>query len=104
MPPNRLPTPKRYSLCKRRLNEKNQLQAEAEALATQVVNDFEELSLIRSLASSMELPSSGVGVNEVALNSLRPLAERRRSCLDRSRLFVGRRRGNGRTPVGRAKP
>ena len=56
------------------LNEKNQLQAEAEALATQVVNDFEELSLIRSLASSMELPSSGVGVNEVALNSLRPLA------------------------------
>lgn len=56
------------------INEKNQLQAEAEALATQVVNDFEELSLIRSLASSMELPSSGVGVDEVALKSLRPLA------------------------------
>jgi HD-GYP domain-containing protein (c-di-GMP phosphodiesterase class II) len=57
------------------LNEKSQLQAEADALATQVVNDFEELSLIRSLASSLELPSSGVGVDEVALNSLRPLAQ-----------------------------
>ena len=56
------------------LNERNQLQAEADALATQVVNDFEELSLIRSLASSMELPSHGVGAHELALKSLRPLA------------------------------
>jgi HD-GYP domain-containing protein (c-di-GMP phosphodiesterase class II) len=56
------------------LNERNRLEAEADALATQVVNDFEELSLIRSLASSMELPSRRVGISEIALNSLRPLA------------------------------
>ncbi len=57
------------------LNERNQLQAEADALATQVVNDFEELSLIRSLANSLELPTCGAGANDVAMNSLRPLAD-----------------------------
>lgn len=56
------------------INERNQLQAEADALATQVVNDFEELSLIRTLASSMEIPSAGVEPDELALKSLRPLA------------------------------
>lgn len=56
------------------MNERNQLQAEADALAAQVVDDFEELSLIRSLASAMELPSNGIDASELALKSLRPLA------------------------------
>jgi HD-GYP domain-containing protein (c-di-GMP phosphodiesterase class II) len=56
------------------MNERNQLQAEADALAAQVVDDFEEMSLIRSLASAMELPSRGVDASELALKSLRPLA------------------------------
>ena len=56
-------------------NTRDQLQAETDALATQVVNDFEELSLIRSLASAMELPSSGVDLQGLCERTLVPLAE-----------------------------
>ncbi|MEM8667868.1 MAG: HD-GYP domain-containing protein [Planctomycetota bacterium] len=55
-------------------DERNQLLSEADALATQVVNDFEELSLLRSLAAKMELPETGVGVTEMVRNCLGPLA------------------------------
>jgi len=55
--------------------ERNQLLSEADALATQVVNDFEELSLLRSLASAVELPDSSVALAEMTSNCLRPLAE-----------------------------
>jgi len=55
-------------------DERNQLQSEADALATQVVNDFEELSLLRSLASAMQLPANGVSVTDMAIGSLEPLA------------------------------
>ncbi len=54
--------------------ERDQLLAETEALTTQVVDDFEELSLIRALASSMEIPTRGIQPSELALQSLRPLA------------------------------
>ena len=56
-------------------DQRDQLLAEAEALATQVVNDFEELSLIRSLASAMELPSSGIDLKALCDRTLVPLAE-----------------------------
>ena len=55
--------------------ENKQLNAEVDSLAAQVMSDFEELSLIRSLASSMELPSSGNQWTEFVLGSLTPLAE-----------------------------
>ncbi|NND99721.1 MAG: HD-GYP domain-containing protein [Pirellulaceae bacterium] len=56
-------------------HDNHQLSAEVESLAAQVLNDFEELSLIRSLASSMELPSSGNQLVDFVLRSLKPLAE-----------------------------
>ncbi len=56
-------------------SEKNQLQAEAEALATQVISDFEELSLIQSLAASLALPHEQGSVGELVLRFLRPLAD-----------------------------
>ena len=56
-------------------HEVRQLNAEVDSLTAQVVNDFEELSLIRSLASSMELPTSGNQLTEFVLASLTPLAE-----------------------------
>ncbi|QDT12081.1 HD-GYP domain-containing protein [Planctomycetes bacterium K23_9] len=56
-------------------HEVHQLTAEVDSLTAQVVNDFEELSLIRSLASSMELPTSGNQLTEFVLSSLGPLAE-----------------------------
>ena len=55
--------------------QRDQLQSENDALATQVVNDFEELSLIRSLASVMELPSGGIQLDDLCSRSLVPLAE-----------------------------
>ncbi|WP_165440709.1 HD-GYP domain-containing protein [Rubripirellula amarantea] len=51
----------------------DQLADEADALAAQVVNDFEELSLIRTLASAMELPSNGTDINELCARTLVPL-------------------------------
>ncbi|MGB7342796.1 MAG: HD-GYP domain-containing protein, partial [Pirellulaceae bacterium] len=56
-------------------HEIHQLNAEVDSLTAQVVNDFEELSLIRSLASSMELPTSGNQLTQFVLSSLGPLAE-----------------------------
>jgi HD-GYP domain-containing protein (c-di-GMP phosphodiesterase class II) len=56
-------------------HEVHQLNAEVDSLTAQVMNDFEELSLIRSLASSMELPTSGNQLTEFVLASLKPLAE-----------------------------
>ena len=55
--------------------DRDQLQSETDALATQVVNDFEELALIRSLASAMELPSSGIDLRALCQRTLVPLAE-----------------------------
>lgn len=54
--------------------ERDQLRIEAEALAGQVAHDFEELSLIRALASSMEISSDAMTRCELVLRSLRPLA------------------------------
>ncbi|MCG8648446.1 MAG: HD-GYP domain-containing protein [Pirellulales bacterium] len=55
--------------------EMHQLNAETEALATQVADDFEGLSLIQSLAASLELPSQRSGLPNSVLRFLRPLAE-----------------------------
>lgn len=57
-----------------RSEERDRLVSEADALATQVMNDFEELSLLRSLASAMELPDAGVTVAETTVRCLGPLA------------------------------
>ena len=56
-------------------HENCQLDAEVNSLTAQVMNDFEELSLIRSLASSMELPSSGNQLTDFVLGSLQPLCQ-----------------------------
>ena len=55
--------------------ENQQLNAEIESLAAQVMNDFEELSLIRTLASSMELPESGNELTDFVLRSLCPMTQ-----------------------------
>ncbi len=55
-------------------NESKQLLAEVESLTNQVMQDFEELSLIRTLASSLELPQSANDTDDFVLASLRPLA------------------------------
>ncbi len=55
-------------------SERDQMQEESDALAEQVVSDFEELSLIRSLASVMELPSGGIDLNTICARTLVPLA------------------------------
>lgn len=55
--------------------QREQLQAENEALTIQVVSDFEELSLIRSLSSVMELPSGGIDLHDLCSRSLVPLAD-----------------------------
>ncbi|KAA1258719.1 Cyclic di-GMP phosphodiesterase response regulator RpfG [Rubripirellula obstinata] len=55
-------------------NQRAELQAENDALTMQVVNDFEELSLIRSLSSVMELPSGGISLDDLCSRSLIPLA------------------------------
>ena len=52
-----------------------QLDAEVDSLTAQVMNDFEELALIRSLASSVPLPNSGNEVAEFILTSMQPLCE-----------------------------
>lgn len=54
-------------------SETNQLQAEVDSLTTQVMQDFEELSLIRSLSSSLKLPHSAEATDEFILASLMPL-------------------------------
>ncbi|MDG2223810.1 MAG: HD-GYP domain-containing protein [Rubripirellula sp.] len=56
-----------------RSDERDRLVSESDALATQVINDFEELSLLRSLASATELPDAGVTVAEMTIRCLRPL-------------------------------
>ena len=55
-------------------NETHQLQAEVESLTTQVMQDFEELSLIRSLSSSLKLPANHEATDEFVLASLMPLS------------------------------
>lgn len=55
-------------------NDGKQLLAEVESLTSQVMQDFEELSLIRSLASSLKLPETGDDIDQFVLESLRPLA------------------------------
>ena len=57
------------------LNQKDQADSEVEALATQVCNDFEELSLIRSLAASMELPNGSGAYEDLVARSLPPLVD-----------------------------
>lgn len=57
-----------------RSEERDRLVSEADALATQVMNDFEELSLLRNLASAMELPDAGVTIAETTVRCLVPLA------------------------------
>ncbi len=52
-----------------------QLQSEVDSLVAQVTNDFEELSLIRSLSCSIALPSRSVdGDDDILLSTLLPLA------------------------------
>ena len=52
---------------------KSHSDSEVEALATQVCNDFEELSLIRSLAASMALPNGTGAYEDLVCRSLPPL-------------------------------
>ncbi|WP_182868039.1 HD-GYP domain-containing protein [Rhodopirellula sp. JC639] len=54
-------------------NESKQLLAEVDSLTNQVMQDFEELSLIRALASSLELPQTEEDTDEFVLASLMPL-------------------------------
>lgn len=54
-------------------NESKQLLAEVESLTNQVMQDFEELSLIRTLASSLELPQTAEDTDAFVLASLVPL-------------------------------
>lgn len=54
-------------------NESKQLLAEVESLTNQVMQDFEELSLIRTLASSLELPQTAEATDGFVLASLMPL-------------------------------
>ena len=53
--------------------ESKQLTAEVESLTNQVMHDFEELSLIRSLATNLELPQSAEDIDAFVLASLVPL-------------------------------
>lgn len=55
-------------------NEGKQLLAEVNSLTNQVMQDFEELSLIRTLASNLELPQSAEDTDTFILSSLTPLA------------------------------
>ncbi|MCO8122689.1 HD domain-containing protein [Stieleria sp. TO1_6] len=54
--------------------ENQQLLAEVDSLTSQVVHDFEELSLIRMLASGLELPQTSQETDAFILASLQPLA------------------------------
>ena len=55
--------------------ENSQLQSEVDSLVTQVTNDFEELSLIRSLSCSIALPAqSPEEDDDILLSTLLPLA------------------------------
>lgn len=55
--------------------ENTQLQSEVNSLVAQVTNDFEELSLIRSLSCSIALPSRAAdGDDDMLLSTLLPLA------------------------------
>ncbi|QDV87713.1 HD-GYP domain-containing protein [Planctomycetes bacterium TBK1r] len=54
-------------------NETKQLLAEVDSLTNQVMQDFEELSLIRALASSLELPQTEEDTDGFVLASLMPL-------------------------------
>tara|TARA_R110002049_G_scaffold27321_2_gene94244 strand:- start:458127 stop:459692 length:1566 start_codon:yes stop_codon:yes gene_type:complete len=53
--------------------KKDHAESEVEALATQVCNDFEELSLIRSLAAAMALPNGSGAYEDLVSRSLPPL-------------------------------
>ena len=55
-------------------NESKQLLAEVDALTNHVMQDFEELSLIRTLASSLELPQVADNTNDFVIAALMPLA------------------------------
>ncbi|MCC9600043.1 HD-GYP domain-containing protein [Stieleria sp. JC731] len=55
-------------------NENRQLLSEVDSLTNQVMQDFEELSLIRTLASGLELPQTADEVDEFVISSLQPLA------------------------------
>ncbi|OYP34058.1 HD-GYP domain-containing protein [Rhodopirellula sp. MGV] len=55
-------------------HENKQLLSEVDSLTNQVMQDFEELSLIRTLASSLELPQSAEEIDTFVISSLRPLA------------------------------
>ncbi|MEL6110073.1 MAG: HD-GYP domain-containing protein [Planctomycetota bacterium] len=50
------------------------LNAEVESLTNQVMQDFEELALIRTLASTLALPESAEDTSVFVLDSLRPLS------------------------------
>ncbi|MEO1529152.1 MAG: HD-GYP domain-containing protein [Planctomycetota bacterium] len=50
------------------------LNAEVDSLTSQVMQDFEELALIRSLASTLELPQSSEDTSDFVLESLKPLS------------------------------
>ena len=55
-------------------NENRQLVAEVESLTNQVVQDFEELSLIRTLASNLQMPQTFDDTEHFVLNSMESLA------------------------------
>ncbi|TWU08554.1 HD-GYP domain-containing protein [Stieleria varia] len=54
--------------------ETDQLHAEIESLTSQVMQDFEELSLIRSLSTSLKLSADQNASDDFVLSSLMPLA------------------------------
>jgi HD-GYP domain-containing protein (c-di-GMP phosphodiesterase class II) len=54
--------------------DNQQLRAEVDSLVAQVTNDFEELSLIRSLSCSIALPNMAAGGDDIVKSTLLPLA------------------------------
>ncbi len=54
-------------------NQQRQLIAEVDSLTQQVLQDFEELSVIRALASNLQLPQTAQEIDAFVLASLRPV-------------------------------
>lgn len=53
--------------------DRDRLKSESSALSAQVIQDFEELTLIRTLASTLEVSNTAVTVDEMIRTTLEPL-------------------------------
>ena len=67
-------------------HHKQHADAEVEALATQVCNDFEELSLIRSLAAAMALPYGSGAFEDLVFAVFTTFGARHRRGIDGHRV------------------